>query len=111
MRPRPRHALLLLLLVVAAGCGARPGAEGSDREVQAVATTTQVADMVRAVGGDQVAVTQLLKPNSDPHDYEPRPSDARAIENADVVFRSGGELDAWMDDLIDRARATRAPSR
>ena len=86
---------------MAAGCGARPGDEGGDRPVRAVATTTQVADLVRAVGGDQVAVTQVLQPNSDPHDYEPRPSDARAIEGADVVFRSGGELDEWMDDLIE----------
>jgi len=68
--------------------------------VRVVATTTQVADLVRAVGGDQVAVTQVLQPNSDPHDYEPRPSDARAIEGADVVFRSGGEVDEWMEDLI-----------
>ena len=44
--------------------------------------------------------TQILETDSDPHDYEPRPSDARAIENADVVFRSGGDLDDWMDDLI-----------
>ena len=94
-------AALTLLLAIAAGCGSRPGESGSDSSVQAVATTTQVADMVRAVGGDRVSVTQILQPNSDPHDYEPRPSDARAIEGADVVFRSGGEVDEWMDDLIE----------
>ena len=48
-----------------------------------------------------MAVTQILKANSDPHDHEPRPSDARAVEGADVVFRSGGDLDEWMDDLIE----------
>ena len=66
-----------------------------------MATTTQVADMVRAVSGEAATVTQILQPNSDPHDYEPRPSDARAIEEADVVFRSGGDVDEWMDDLIE----------
>ncbi len=98
-------ALLTLLLVAGAGCGSRPGESTSDGAVEVVATTTQVADMVRAVGGDRVAVTQILKPNSDPHDYEPRPSDARAIEGADVVFRSGGEVDQWMDDLIESGGA------
>ena len=96
-----RRALpLLTLLAVAVGCGARPGEEGGQEGVQVVATTTQVADMVRSVAPD-AEVTQILQPNSDPHDYEPRPSDARAIERADVVFRSGGEVDEWMDDLID----------
>ena len=103
--PSPRHLTALLILLSAslavAGCGARPGEGDEDRPVKAVATTTQVADLVRAVGGDQVNVTQVLQPNSDPHDYKPRPSDARAIEGADVVFRSGGDLDEWMDDLID----------
>jgi len=100
----PARLLLALMLpigcAVAAGCGARPGDEGGEGSVRVVATTTQVANMVRSVspGAD---VTQILQPNSDPHDYEPRPSDARAIEQADVVFRSGGEVDEWMDDLIE----------
>ena len=68
--------------------------------MRVVATTTQVADMVRSVS-PEASVTQILQPNSDPHDHEPRPSDARAIERADVVFRSGGEVDGWMDDLIE----------
>jgi len=91
---------ILIVPVVAAGCGARPGDEGGDGEVRVVATTTQVADMVRSVSPGAF-VTQILQPNSDPHDYEPRPSDARAIEQADVVFRSGGEVDEWMDELIE----------
>ena len=40
-----------------------------------VATTTQVADLVREVGGDRVNVEGMLRPGGDPHDYEPRPSD------------------------------------
>jgi ABC-type Zn uptake system ZnuABC Zn-binding protein ZnuA len=68
-----------------------------------VATTTQVADLVRRVAGDEAEVTQVLRPGSDPHEYEPRPSDALAISNARVVFRSGGDVDAWLGGLIDQA--------
>ncbi len=92
--------LLVLAALMAAGCGSRPGSADSARPVQAVATTTQVADLLRQVGGNRVGVTQILQPNSDPHDYEPRPSDALAIERADVVLRSGGDVDGWMADLI-----------
>lgn len=68
-----------------------------------VATTTQVADIVRQVAGDRIEVGGLLRPNSDPHDYEPRPSDIEAIADADVFFSSGGELDAWADELVESA--------
>lgn len=85
-----------------AGCssGDDSGA-GSDRTVRAIATTTQIADIVREVGGDQVEVTQLLQPNTDPHDYEPRPSDVEAFPDAEVVFMNGGHLDDWVEELID----------
>jgi ABC-type Zn uptake system ZnuABC Zn-binding protein ZnuA len=92
---------LLLLVALAAGCGA--GGGGDDAPVTAVATTTQAADLVRNVGGARVAVDGILRPNSDPHEYEPRPSDAAALAKADVVFRSGGDLDEWLDEVVDSA--------
>jgi ABC-type Zn uptake system ZnuABC Zn-binding protein ZnuA len=97
-----RLAVTLALLLVVAGCG-DDDSGGSGAGVSAVATTTQVADLVRNVGGDRVDVDGILPPNADPHDYEPRPSDAAALADADVVFRSGGDLDGWLDELIDSA--------
>ena len=92
--------VLLALLALAAGCGddAAGGAQ-----VRVAATTGQVADLAREVGGDRAAVDQLLPANADPHDHEPRPSDARAVAEADVVLRSGGDLDAWLTDVLEGA--------
>ena len=69
----------------------------------AVATTTQVADLTRAVAGDRAGVRQILQPNSDPHEYEPRPSDVKQVAGADVVLRSGGDLDSWLDGVLRNA--------
>jgi len=69
----------------------------------AVATTTQVADLARAVAGERAEVRQILRPNSDPHAYEPRPSDVKAVADAAVVLRSGGDLDDWLGDVVDNA--------
>jgi len=85
---------------VAAACG---GDSGSGRGRTVVATTTQVADLVREVGGGQISVDGMLRPGGDPHEYEPRPSDVAAVARADVVFRSGGEVDGWLGDVIDDA--------
>src|SRR6185436_19611267 len=103
---RPLACLLPLVLAaaVAAGCGSsvssqppQPGA------VKVVATTTQVGDLARAVGGARAQVVQLLRPNSDPHEYEPRPDDVRALVDAPLVLASGDGLDAWIGKLVDDA--------
>ena len=97
-----RAAVLIAAVgvLVLGGCGS-PGSDSG--KVQVVATTTQVADLVRAVAGDRAEVTQLLQPDADPHEYEPRPSDARAVSEAKLVIRSGGEVDEWLDDLVGQA--------
>jgi zinc/manganese transport system substrate-binding protein len=84
-------------LPLLAGC--RSSDDGGSAEV--VATTTQMADITRNVAGDAMEVHGILTPNADPHDYEPRPSDAAAIANAKLVITSGGDVDEWVDELIE----------
>lgn len=90
-------ATLAALALVGAGCGNSGG--GDDGRIVAVATTTQVGDFVREVGGEAVEIEQLLQPNSDPHDYEPRPSDVQAVAEADVIYASGDDLDGWIEEV------------
>jgi ABC-type Zn uptake system ZnuABC Zn-binding protein ZnuA/ABC-type Mn2+/Zn2+ transport system permease subunit len=94
-------AAAALLAAVVAGCGGGTGA--GPGQVKVIATTTQIGDFARAVGGDRVKVVQLLKPNTDPHDYEPRPSDVRETANAGVVFENGDRLDHWMGQVVKQA--------
>ena len=98
---RPVAAALVVLCLVWAGCGGDEG--GADDAVSVVATTTQLGDFARQVAGSRAGVSQILTPNADPHGYEPRPSDARDLEGADVVLRSGGDLDGWLGQLIEGA--------
>ncbi len=99
--PRGAKALAAATLVLAllvAGCGS--SGEGSDGTLAVVATTTQIGDWVEEVGGDAVVVDQVLQPNTDPHEYEPRPSDVAAAADASVVFASGDDLDSWIDQIV-----------
>lgn len=95
-----RLAVVALGLIVLGLVGCDDGSSGG-RTV--VATTTQVADLVRQVGGSRVSVDGLLRPDADPHEYEPRPSDVAAVARAGLVFRSGGEVDDWLGDAISNA--------
>jgi zinc/manganese transport system substrate-binding protein len=79
-----------------AGCGSG----GDNGKLLVVATTTQIGDFAREVGGNAIIVHQILKPNTDPHEYEPRPADISAASDAKVVFENGDGLDAWMKKVL-----------
>jgi ABC-type Zn uptake system ZnuABC Zn-binding protein ZnuA len=96
-------ATAIALLALLAGCGDDDDGGSGGAEVSVVATTTQVADMAREVGGPRVDVRGLLPAGADPHDFEPRPSDVASIAEADVVLRSGGEVDEWLGALVEDA--------
>jgi len=87
--------LATLALATLTACGDEAGSGGTPR---VVATTTQAADLARQVAGDRAEVTSILKPNSDPHAYEPRAGDVKALARADLVVRSGGEIDEWLEE-------------
>ena len=89
--------LALVALVVAAGGSSDPS---GGRRI--VATTTQLADMARNIDPD-ADVTALLSPDTDPHAYEVRPNDVKALAGADLVLRSGGETDEWLEGALESA--------
>jgi ABC-type Zn uptake system ZnuABC Zn-binding protein ZnuA/ABC-type Mn2+/Zn2+ transport system permease subunit len=96
--PSLAAAALAAAAFVAVGCGSAPTAR--DGQIEVVATTTQIADFVREVGGNAVAVDQILQPNTDPHSYEPRPSDVAGAAAAKLVFASGDGLDEWIGQIV-----------
>ena len=88
----------IALALVAGGCGT--GGPDSGGRLEVVATTTQIGDWVRQVGGPAVSLDQVLQPNTDPHEYEPRPSDVEAAAGARLVFANGDDLDSWIDEIV-----------
>jgi zinc/manganese transport system substrate-binding protein len=90
-----RFLLTALLIALPALAQAAP--------LKVVASFSVLGDLVKQVGGDQVAVTTLVGPNGDTHTYEPKPSDAKAIGAADLLVVNGLGLEGWMDRLRQAA--------
>jgi zinc/manganese transport system substrate-binding protein len=87
----------LAAVALLAGCG---GSSSDGGGLDVVVTTTQIGDWIGEVGGDAVSVHQILQPNTDPHEYEPRPSDVANTAGAKLVFINGDNLDQWMDQVV-----------
>jgi zinc/manganese transport system substrate-binding protein/manganese/iron transport system substrate-binding protein len=94
---------VLLLAALAASLSACAEEEAAGGALPVVATTTQLVDLVRNVGGDRVDVRALLRPDVDPHDYEPTPGDVEAVADARVVIANGVGLDDWVARVVDAA--------
>ena len=90
--------LLLAVAVVAASCGDSAGSGAADGRLQVVTTTTVLTDFATVIGGARVDVYGVLKPNVDPHDYEPSPKDIDSMRSAKVIVKNGVHLESWFDD-------------
>ncbi len=97
---------LTVIAAGVAGCGGDDsGSADTSGRLSVVATTMQLQDFARQVGGDRVEVNGILGPENEPHEYEPTPSDAEALSDADVVLENGANLDEWLDDLLSNSGA------
>lgn len=73
-----------------------------------VSTSTLITDWTSQVGGDEIELTGILKPGTDPHIYEPVPADTRAFETADLILYNGYNLEPGLIRLMNAAGANAA---
>ncbi len=72
------------------------------RPIKATCTVGMVADIVRNVGGDLVAVEQMWGEGSDPHTHKVTADDLVMLDNADIIFYSGLHLEGKMSETLER---------
>ena len=73
------------------------------QKVQVVASFYPMADFAQKIGGDHVEVENLCPAGTEPHEWEPSPTDITAIENADVFVYNGADMEGWVDDTLASA--------
>ena len=70
------------------------------QKVQVVASFYPMADFAQKIGGEHVEVTNLCPAGTEPHEWEPSPSDVKAIEGADVFVYNGADMEGWVSDTL-----------
>jgi zinc transport system substrate-binding protein len=56
-----------------------------------------MAEFARQVGGDKVDVTTMVKPGTEPHDYDPAPGDLAHLYQSRLFVYNGAGLEKWVD--------------
>ena len=72
-----------------------PEAARPAKTIKVAASIFPVTSIVKEIGDDRVALTTIVQPGSDPHEFEVTPATARAIDEADVVFYIAPSFDGW----------------
>ena len=98
-----RIVSMVALAVVLAACGVGTShVDFGTGKIQVVAAENFWGSIASQVGGSHVQVTSIIvNPDTDPHAYEPTPSDARLIAQAQYVIVNGAGYDAWAPKLLD----------
>jgi ABC-type Zn uptake system ZnuABC Zn-binding protein ZnuA len=98
-----------LLAFAAPGCGSSSGETGGGGEVRVAASISVLEDMTEEVGGDRVEVSTIVPVGASVETFQPSPSDARKISEADLVVQNGSGLESWLRDLIESAGGADKP--
>lgn len=75
--------------------------------LQVVTSFSILADIAQQIGGEKVEVTSIIAPDEDAHGFQPRPSDARLLRQADLVIANGLGFDTWIERLARSSGHTR----
>ncbi|BAY31914.1 ABC-type metal ion transporter, periplasmic subunit [Nostoc carneum NIES-2107] len=85
---------------------AAPATESSELPL-VVATNTIVCDLTKQIAATTVNLQCLIEPGSDPHVYQPKPGDRKAIEQAKLILYGGYDFE---HDLVKLITATSNPA-
>lgn len=98
-----RFCLGMLLPLALLSCtqkDSNPNTTKGDKP-RVVATSTVIADLTQEVAGDEIQLSGILKPGTDPHVYEPVPADSRVLEEANLILYNGYNLEPGLIKLMN----------
>ena len=104
-RRRVVRALLAMgtagLLAGCAGCSPRAETDGAaDGRLNVVTSLFPYYDFARQIGGEEIDLSLVVPAGMDSHAFEPTPADMRMIQEADIIFCNGGEMENWLEQVL-----------
>jgi zinc transport system substrate-binding protein len=93
--------LLTALVMLLTACQPGPSQGATDEStMQVTVSILPQAYFVERIGGETVSVNVMVGPGEDPHTYEPKPEQMRALSNSQLFFTIGTEYEAaWLPRL------------
>jgi manganese/iron transport system substrate-binding protein len=101
-------SMSVVLLISLSGCASSnqtseqtATAESSEQLPLVVATSSVICDLTRQIAKETIALKCLIAAGQDPHVYQAKPDDRKAIDSAKLVLYAGYNFDQTLVKLID----------
>lgn len=98
--------LLCVLFIAACGNDKKTSTSGNEDKLKVVATNSIIYDMAKNVAGDNIELHSIVPIGQDPHEYEVKPKDIKALTDADIVLYNGLNLETgngWFEKALKQA--------
>ncbi|WP_426571799.1 metal ABC transporter substrate-binding protein [Aquihabitans sp. McL0605] len=99
MRLTPALPLVIALAALAATVASCSSDSNDDGQLRVVTTVAPITSIVANIAGPAVHVTGIVPEGTNSHTFEPKPSAAKTLATADVVFLNGLDLEDPTEDL------------
>lgn len=99
-----KNFIVILLALVLYSCKKEIQTDIKDRKLKVVATTSQVADLIKEIAGNAIVLEGLMGAGVDPHLYKASEGDVTKFYNADAIFYSGLHLEGKLEDVFEKMR-------
>jgi zinc transport system substrate-binding protein len=107
-RSLSRRPLLIAMLLLTLSLAACTPAAPADGRLGVVLSIAPQRYLVERIGGEHVRVNVMVGAGDNPHTYEPKPDQLKALSSAAVYFATGVEFeDVWMGRIAGANRAMR----
>ena len=80
-----------------------PSSANSEKP-KVVATSSVLCDLTQEIAQDTIELTCLIPAGTDPHVYEPKPSDRKAIEQAQLILYNGYGFEPGLIKIIESSK-------
>lgn len=97
----PRRGAWLACLLLTGGLFGTANAENQPKILTDLPVTHSLVSMVM---GNTSSPDLLITGSASPHNYSLRPSEAKRLDSADVLFWTSRELTPWLDRAIKKSR-------
>jgi ABC-type Zn uptake system ZnuABC Zn-binding protein ZnuA len=94
--------LAILITSLLAACESGNNSASGSTKKTVVTTVAPITNIVRNIGGERINVQGIIPEGTDSHTFEPAPSDARTLAEADLILVNGLHLETPTEKLADQ---------
>jgi zinc transport system substrate-binding protein len=92
---------LTFVVIMLTACSNRDSKENiqNDETINVVTSFYGIKALTEEIGGDKVSIKNVIPEGSEPHDFDIKAKDMKAIEEADIFIYNGAGMEEWIEDV------------